>query len=478
MAIRIPGGAWRWSGIALLVVAAVAGWLSRDRWLPAVRSWPGMVQALGRGARDSQSAEKAEPAHEHDEHDHGHKAHSELESIELSIQARKSIGLKTGKLALTRFERTINVPGIVVERRGWTETRIAAPTTGIVTRVYIIEGEALNPGQPLFDLRLTHEDLVQSQVDYLKLLGELDVVQREVARIRPSAASGAVSQKSLLDRQYEQQKLEASLRAQREALLLHGLPASQIDEIQKTRTLRSLMTIRVPEPSGAPVKNAGTAEQVATQPLTVEEIATDVGRLVAVGDHLVTLSDYTQLYIEGNAFQKDAEQVAEVIRKNWKVTAIIESHDGKSATLPNLQILYQGDQVDPTSRTQHFFVPLPNRETRDAVVDGRRFINWRFKPGQRTQLLVPVEEWPKSLVLPAAAVVQDGVETYAFQENGDHFERRPVHVEHRDQNWVVIAQDGSLYPGDVVALNSAQQLQMAIKNKSGGGIDPHAGHNH
>jgi cobalt-zinc-cadmium efflux system membrane fusion protein len=43
---------------------------------------------------------------------------------------------------------------------------------------------------------------------------------------------------------------------------------------------------------------------------------------------------------------------------------------------------------------------------------------------------------------------------------------------------VVIANDGTLFPGDRVAMSAAQQLHLALKNKAGGGIDPHAGHNH
>jgi hypothetical protein len=42
----------------------------------------------------------------------------------------------------------------------------------------------------------------------------------------------------------------------------------------------------------------------------------------------------------------------------------------------------------------------------------------------------------------------------------------------------VIVSDGSLFPGDKVALVGAQQLQIALKNKSGGAPDPHAGHSH
>ena len=35
-----------------------------------------------------------------------------------------------------------------------------------------------------------------------------------------------------------------------------------------------------------------------------------------------------------------------------------------------------------------------------------------------------------------------------------------------------------IFPGDVVAGSGAYQIHLALKNKAGGGIDPHAGHNH
>ena len=76
------------------------------------------------------------------------------------------------------------------------------------------------------------------------------------------------------------------------------------------------------------------------------------------------------------------------------------------------------------------------------------------------------------------AVVRDGIDSFVFHQNGDHFERVPVHEKYRDQTHVVAENDGALFPGDVVALRGAHQMQMALKSKSGGGIDPHAGHNH
>jgi multidrug efflux pump subunit AcrA (membrane-fusion protein) len=304
----------------------------------------------------------------------------------------------------------------------------------------------------------------------------------------------------LLDRQYEQQKLEASLRSQRESLLLHGLTAEQVEEISKVRTLRSSLTIYVPhlatmpEPglnvdarsgsaessrrSGNSPPDTASAANASDRLYVVNALNVETGLLVTAGDPLLSLSDYSELYAEGNAFEQDGQLVADALKNGWRVTAVVENHTAAGTRVPDLPILFLSDEVDPVSRTLHFYMRLPNERIRDEVTEGHRFVNWRFKPGQRTHLRVPVEEWADRIVLPADAIAQDGPESYVFQQNGDHFDRRPVQVEYRDLESAVIAQDGSLFPGDRVAMSGAQQMLMALKNKSGGGVDPHAGHNH
>jgi hypothetical protein len=105
-------------------------------------------------------------------------------------------------------------------------------------------------------------------------------------------------------------------------------------------------------------------------------------------------------------------------------------------------------------------------------------VYWQFRPGQRAQISLPVERWEDRIVLPVEAVASDGAEFYVFEANGDHFDRRSVNVEFRDQRSAVIANDGSLRIGSQVAKSAAHQMQLSMKNKAGGGVDPHAGHNH
>jgi multidrug efflux pump subunit AcrA (membrane-fusion protein) len=191
------------------------------------------------------------------------------------------------------------------------------------------------------------------------------------------------------------------------------------------------------------------------------------------------LADYRTLFIEGKAFEQDAGEVFQAVEKQWPVTAVVEGAGAEPEQIGGLKVAYTSGRVDPTSRAFHFYVTLPNRLLRDvADAEGHRSIDWQFKPGQRVELRVPVEIWTERIVLPVGAVAREGAESYVFQVDGDSFRRRPVHEEFRDQFSVVVANDGSLFTGDTIALSGAQQMQIAIKNQSGGGVDPHAGHTH
>lgn len=423
---------------------------------------------------NAHDAHGAESGHDHDHgHDHGHGGHAHENCVELSAQARNGIGLSEGPVKLSTFRRTIGVPGMVVERRGRSQLAVIAPMTGYVTQILVTEGEAVAVDQPLFEVRLTHEDLVQSQADLLRTAEELDVVRREITRLQGIGPEGVVAGRTIIDRRYEQQKAEAVLRAQSQALLLHGLSAAQVDDILKTRTLLSTVMVRVPRQQSS----ALTIDSKAV--LQIQELRIERGQNVEAGETLAVLADHASLLIEGEAFEQDAPQISEAVAKKFTVTALLEGKTTADNRLTQLPIEYVANRVDPASRTLHFYVDLPNTLVRDADAgDGRRFVEWRYKPGQRMQLRVPVEEWPDRIVLPTEAVAQDGVENYIFQSNGDHFDRRPVKVDYRDPQWVVIANDGALFPGDKIAMSAAQQLQLALKSKSGGAIDPHAGHNH
>lgn len=500
MNFRRPGS-WILS-FALVAIGAglavAAGYLVPRAWLAAL---PGISAA--------DAPQQANSATEHDDHDHGHDhadhahgmkshaGHNELNALQISTQAEQTIGLKVIRIALKPFERSIVVPAMVAERPGKSIVRVTAPLSGVITSINVVQGEAISAGHALLSVRLSHEELVQAQSDLLRSLAERDVAGRELARLEPLVKDSLIPKKTLLDREYEIQKLDAIVKAQRQALSLHGLTEEQIDAIVVDRELFRELTVTAPTPRaaadddppvGRPAGPSAVADGLAGRPtneragrrlLHVQQLAVELGQHVMAGDLLCVLADHAELYIEGTAFEQDARQIENAVRANAAVTAIVESEANDAQFVPGLHILYVADTVDPQSRAFHFYVRLPNSLAHESGGPaGPRFISWRFKPGQRLKLKVPVETWPKVIVLPAEAVVQDGPESFVFQRFGDHFDRRPVRIEYRDPYAVVVANDGALKLGDMVAASGAEQLQLALKNKSGGPIDPHAGHNH
>ncbi|QGJ72210.1 Secretion protein HlyD [Planctomycetales bacterium 10988] len=490
----------KWLGIIAVLALLGAGWMTQAYWLPTASGF--VQQTIGLFRPHHQSEEEEDPHAGHDHEGHDHAGHDEGNSLELSQQALRNIGLSEQyiqPIVLDTYDKTITIPAVVAEKPGRSRVQVATPMTGVVTHVHAVEGEAVKPGTLLFKIRLTHEDLVQTQTDFLRTLGELDVEEREIERLQGVTNSGAVAGKVLLDRKYERDKLTAMLKAQREAMKMHGLSEEHVDKIEEDRQLLRELQVFAPsidehgeeeinlaQQPFTTVAYQDRREQVREQeterkkdgPLIIQDLQVHKGQSVQSGETLCILVDYQELYIEGLAFEQDISQLRMASQKGWKVEALFEEPGSRSRIVKDLEIAYLSNQVNPDTRALPFYVHLPNKITKDRRDAGDPYIEWQYLPGQRLQLRVPVEKWKEQIVLPIEAVAKEGAEYFIFQQNGDHFDRVPVHVTYRDQHTAVIANDGSLYPGDVVAMRGAHQMQMALKNKAGGAVDPHAGHNH
>ncbi|WP_372896745.1 efflux RND transporter periplasmic adaptor subunit [Stieleria sp.] len=448
----------------------------------------------------------ADTESDHDLHeDHDHDGHSQAESVALSKQARANMGLRTATVEVRRYTQYMEVPGVVTQWPGRTHIAVTSPLTGVLNSILVSRGELVKSGAPLFTLRLTHQDLVNTQETFLTKLGELDVEQREIDRLSSVASSGAIAGKTLLARQYERDKLMAGVRAARQAMLLHGLTEEQIMQIERSRVLIREITVYAPlihEDDSLHHESLGHAndrlsesstERYASMlqpPLPTEEhrhveaefLVTELlarrGESVSAGDELAQLSDFSQVLIEGQAFQRDGKALRKAADTGADVQAIIESSGEGPELIDGLKVVYIGTEVDRRSRALPFYVSLTNKVERTEQSGNKRYISWQYKPGQRLTVRLPVSQVENAIVVPKDAVAEEGAERYLFVENGDHFDRVPVSIIARDSINVAIHNDGQVWPGQVIAVSGAHQLQMAMKNRSGGAIDPHAGHNH
>lgn len=450
---------------------------------------------------DSESAESDPHGDDHAGHDHGD--HTDHDSIAVSPQARANLGLKTQRVTTDTYTRYIEVPAVVTAWPGQTHVSVTSPLTGVIHSINVARGELVRSGAALFTLRLTHQDLVNTQESFLTQLGQLDVEQKEIERLTSISNSGAIAGKTRLAREYERDKLMAGIRAARQAMLLHGLTEQQINEIETTRTLIREVIVYAPlvhEDNSLHHESLGAAnERLANSPVArlasmqppviphpnhidveflVSELDTRRGEAVVAGQQLAQLSDYSRLLIEGHAYQRDGDALRDASAGKGDVQAVFDQSGDDVEIIEGLQIASIGNEIRRDSRSLPFYVGLTNRIERSEIRGNKRFASWRYKPGQRLTVRLPVGQIENAIVVPKDAVAQEGPERYVFVENGDHFDRIPVQVLARDLVHVAIANDGQIWPGQRIAVNGAHQLQMAMKNQAGGAIDPHAGHNH
>ena len=118
--------------------------------------------------------------------------------------------------------------------------------------------------------------------------------------------------------------------------------------------------------------------------------------------------------------------------------------------------------IDIKSRTFAFYLALDN-QWQAYTEGGQDRLIWRFRPGDRVRLSASVEKMDNVFVLPQAALVREGPEAFVFRQNGDLFDRLPVHVLHEDRSSVILANDGGLRKGSFIAQNAAASLNRVLK---------------
>jgi CHAT domain-containing protein/tetratricopeptide (TPR) repeat protein len=81
--------------------------------------------------------------------------------------------------------------------------------------------------------------------------------------------------------------------------------------------------------------------------------------------------------------------------------------------------------------------------------------------------------------IPKNSVVTDGTQQYLFVENGERFDRVPVSVVSRDSGTMEIADNGRVFPGQMIAVSGVPELREKSKTELiRNAIVPHAGHAH
>lgn len=396
--------------------------------------------------------------------------------IRIGAEARKNLGVTAKALQPTTYFRKIEVPAVVTDRPGISDRGVVAPVTGIVTKIFAYPGATVTPNSPLFALRLVSESLHTSQLELFKATKEIDISQQQKKRLEGLAAEGGIAGSRLIEIENQISRMNVNVQAYRQDLKARGLSEGQINSAAKGDFVTEI-TVSAPGEQALKDTEIALASAVEEEPgklpfsFELQILKVDLGQQVEAGQLLCNLADHRALLIEGQGFKKDMPLIQRTAKEQLPIKAGFESDESDNwPALPaELKISHVANLIDTDTRTFSFFMPLDNQWQTYAEGGQARLI-WRFRPGDRVNLSISVEKLENVYVVPLAAVVREGPEAFVFRQNGDLFDRLPVHVVNEDSTSVVIANDGAVRKGTFVAQNAAASLNRVLKAQLASGI--------
>ena len=394
--------------------------------------------------------------HAHDEEAHAH----EDDHLDLTEQAVQNLDLQLGRVELGDYWEQTSLPGEVVEVPGQSDLSVSAPVAGVIEEVTIRDGQSVELGDQLFELRITDPLLTSAQSELLSVLSKLEVNNREIERLRPLASEGIVGQKRQRELEYEVEKLDAQKLTKIQEILARGLPQATVDHVIRTRELAKRILIAVPNYTlGARSTDNGLTKQVGLSgkpSYSIGNIHTHPGQAVQAGGHLCDLSYHGRLYLKGQAFESDVAAINRLNQNNWGVAAEFghQHHQGHQHLMrkDNLKITRIDNHVSSEGLFS-FYIPIDNEVVQEFRSDGRLYQQWQFRPGQRVHLRLPVAKHESKIKVPIDAVAMSGPNAIVFRKHS-HDEL-----------------DVNLMVGIGISME-------AIEDHSAHDHDAHAGHDH
>lgn len=206
--------------------------------------------------------------------------HTDSESLHLSDEQVKTIGLQVGKIESRKISNPIRVNGML-DVPPQNMVSIAAPMGGFVKHTELLQGMRVKQGQVIATLE--HQDYIQLQQDYLDSKTQLEFLEIEYKRQQELASENVNAAKVLQQSKSNYFSAKAKEEGLRARLKLIGLSAEGLEK----DGIKSVIHIITPI--------AGY----------VTEVNVNRGKYVNSADVMFEIVDTEHLHAEAQVFEKD-----------------------------------------------------------------------------------------------------------------------------------------------------------------------------
>jgi RND family efflux transporter MFP subunit len=291
---------------------------------------------------------------------------------------------------------------------------VAAPQSGVLESLLVAEGERVEVGQVLAELRSA--ELVDAQSQYLESLTRLELIESELARDRTLFREGVIAERRLLESQSKQRELTTMVEQRLQLLELAGFGSEDIMTLARTRRLTSRLPVR------APIGGVVLEQMVST------------GQSVATAAPLYRVAELNPLWLEIHVPVERIVGVQEGGR-------VLLPREDTAGTIVTIGRMVHGQDQGVLVRAE--------------ITEGTE----RLRPGQFVEVQLSAEAQGESWRVPLESVVRHAGHAYVFVNRDGGFEALQVQVLAEEEGSAVVS--GGLSTADRLAVTGVVAVKAA-----------------
>jgi membrane fusion protein, heavy metal efflux system len=270
------------------------------------------------------------------------------------------------------------------------ETQVFPPYQGRISQLYAKLGDNVSKGQLLFTIE--SPDLIQAESNLIAAAGILDLTSKTLQRARQLHDVQGIADKDLEQAVSDQQTAEGALKAARDAVVVFGKSAEEIDRMVRSREVDPFLLVRSPVSGRVTARNA--APGVFVQP----------GNTPAP----FSVADISRIWLNASVTESDMP----VVKKGQEIRVSVMAFPERTF---EGRISAVGSSVDPQ---------LHRGLVRAEIDDPKH----ELLPGMFASFVIVTGDPVKAPAMPLDGVVRegDGSMTVWVTTDGHHFTQRTV----------------------------------------------------
>lgn len=342
--------------------------------------------------------------------------------VRLPDSALEAVGIKVEKAKSQECRSGLKAMGKVLAPQPQTAI-VSHPFSARVAETHVQIGDWVEKGQALIGLE-SHE-IGDAKSELYKALADLELARLNLDREGRLLKDGIGVKKDYLAAEAAFKIAQSNAEAAHKKLHVLGFTEEQVKEMIDTHQISPTITLF------SPIKG----KVVATKAV--------LGAPVDQSTEIMTIIDPTLLWVDAEVYEKDIAKV----KIGQQAEIGVPAYPGE---VFRGKISYIGDLVDEETRTITVRAEVGNDDH-------------RLKPGMFADVNILLDESYQMLVVPLAAVLEEGNQKIVFIREKDHYVCREVQTGPVDEGYQQIV--SGLKAGDEVVVQGNHELKSKLKEE-------------